>query len=598
MDNLDKNINKNYYNDYDSQDESDFSESSESLDFQKLSNSEESIGNSRDLGNISKKSEKDSTDIKTEKVQTEKLRIPIEIEDAFKHYFQVSEEEIHSEPSKELREALKPVKDEYSRIGLSEKGKKILEYAFSNEVLLNFILKNFSSEETVILELLSLCSVNNLDDLHKEIKEIGFLHGKFNPFQFFENIYKEGTPKPNSLLFDLLKPVQIAPNETLKLKDEAKEVLNYAIFHEELVSFLLTHFSEDEYVVSELITLGVENGLDYILEEMLSHPQIPKDQIELKVKIDKNLYNLSIVKLLRPNDWVQVITDFGRINEETLFLYLLNSKEDDFYELVDALEKNQVEQGVVENAKYFAETGLKVIARFSGIHDQEEVKLSYGENYQTYQEQQRTYGLNRFNQVMKVKNLLKDNPKMSLDEVFNALNGNAERREFEGITNIGGRYNRFLHLASRSIQSGNYDDQNPTNIYHIENGNAFTPKGVSWFHNYPVDNLDPLTGLGIDEDFNNLLNMQVDPENQDSIDGFKKMVAQFYWKGIQMMPTVRGSSQTMLELHQLLHWMHGLTPPNPSRKWVLPDCVALCIKQDVFVNEYYPLCWEADSKHT
>lgn len=85
--------------------------------------------------------------------------------------------------------------------------------------------------------------------------------------------------------------------------------------------------------------------------------------------------------------------------------------------------------------------------------------------------------------------------------------------------------------------------------------------------------------------------MKVDLQDPQSIKQFEGKVAEFYWKGVQLMPTVRGNSQTMLELHYMLYKINGLEPPTLSRYTVLPDCIALCSTLDEF-KERYDSCWD------
>ncbi|MBA3237796.1 MAG: hypothetical protein H0T62_05515 [Parachlamydiaceae bacterium] len=85
--------------------------------------------------------------------------------------------------------------------------------------------------------------------------------------------------------------------------------------------------------------------------------------------------------------------------------------------------------------------------------------------------------------------------------------------------------------------------------------------------------------------------MKVDSKNPESIKEFNHKVAEFYWKGIQLMPTERGNSQNMLELHYILYKLHDLVPPAISRNAILPDCIALCSTLEEFMK-LYNSCWD------
>lgn len=81
-------------------------------------------------------------------------------------------------------------------------------------------------------------------------------------------------------------------------------------------------------------------------------------------------------------------------------------------------------------------------------------------------------------------------------------------------------------------------------------------------------------------------------KSEKSFPELKRKIAYFYYLGIHAMYSFRGNSQNMLEMHKMCYLQHNIHVPPPNQKFVLPDCVALCLPFEEFYNNYYDKLWE------
>ncbi len=418
-----------------------------------------------------------------------------------------------------------------------------------------------------------------------------------------------------------------------KLPDK-ESVMNRAVREHDIniALFVLKH-EENEVdrsaVVQELIVKFVEGNLEDLLSNILTTTGHALSEIQISnfSKKAESQGNLSLLKFLNPTDWKEkAVSDFKNVQQEAkadkLMHYFLNSNISETQELVDLLkDKNLINEDLLQNFTSFTTSSGRLISRFPNPLEQEEVHEEYGSNYSNYVQQQQGYGNNRLKVVDRLITELKKDPSKSLESSYkqlitkvytNNLTTAAEgpwRRDPE-TTPILGRYSMFKKLVIEKFISKADDpnifktsnsvgisltlpQQEPFELTSFKTLMNHKQRGISFNHSDPIDEENPqwLEQLGISKDWEMLVKMKVDPQNPTSVNEFKTRVAEFYWKGVQLMPTERGNSQTMLELHYILYKINGLEPPALSRYAVLPDCIALCSTLEEF-QDRYDACWD------
>lgn len=374
---------------------------------------------------------------------------------------------------------------------------------------------------------------------------------------------------------------------------------DYVVYHQDVLDALVKLFANDKESLHRLMDITIEANFEPAVAHLLSSITLSTDEMKAHQITILERHNLSLLRVMFPNNWKEIAFDHYNVEKEELQKLLLNSKTSDFEEfLALAIEKKPSLAKTKVYFDRFIQEGLPLIARFSDpIHQQAvhhiykkkgDCDCIYEGDHTSYEEQQFTFGDNRYQKLAEAHQMLKDNPETSLDQVFRHFNP-TDRRTFSSQTSIEYRYGRFLHLANKSIEEGNCNPNNPTSLVWMNKSLPHHP--LHWVHTLQGEAEAKFLD-GMEKEFTALVNFPLNKEDPQSIQEFKSRLASFYWKGIQSMVTPRGNSQTMLELHQLLHLVHGLNPPVISRNWVLPDCVALSMDHDLFVNKYYNECWE------
>lgn len=397
----------------------------------------------------------------------------------------------------------------------------------------------------------------------------------------------------------------------------------------DIALFVVKH--EGNAVVEELIGKMVEGNLENLVNDILikTGQTLSEVQIANFCKKAELQGNLSLMKVLKPSDWKdQALLEFKSVPKEAktekLMHYFLNSNIKETDEFVGFIkENNLISEDLLKEFTKFTATSGRLISRFPNPLEQKEVHAEYGKNYIDYEKQQEGYGNNRLEVVNELITALKKDPAKSLESCYLKLITKAPIDNQVAVTNpwrngtsftpIMNRYSMFKKLANEKF-SNDYESKNVSldpaknsvNISYTSSiGESFKlttltahsgyEAALSFLHSEPTskDPVNPqwLDQLAISEDWNEIVNMTVDSGNQQSMRDFKNKVAEFYWKGVQLMPTDRGNSQTMLELHYTLYQLKGLEPPALSRYAILPDCVALCSTLEEF-QDRYDGCWD------
>lgn len=389
-----------------------------------------------------------------------------------------------------------------------------------------------------------------------------------------------------------------------------------------LVNLLIKH---DNTALQKLITKCVDGNLEGFLKDILTttgHSLTPNETTRFSHQVHEQ-GNLSFMKLLNPNwkeDAAKLFTSIpAEAKADKLTHYFLNSDIAEAKELASLLQQEgKISPDQFRRAIEFQDQGGRLIARFPSAVDQKAMHAQYGKNFANYEQQQLAYGNNRYGVVnqtlseVKAGKLSGNVP--SLESVYIKLRGGVQAEGVlwrDGIahTPIGKRYTPFKRFAIEKLQQGRSgemgevlrrNDNMAQITYQTARLTTFAPiamrTGVylAFYHTAPLGSeTDPrwLEQLGISEDWKELIQMRVDVNNPDSLKAFKEKTADFYWKGVQLMPTDSGNSQTMLELHYILYQLHDLKAPAPSRTAILPDCIALCSTPAEFRQRYLS-CWD------
>ncbi|MCE5318858.1 MAG: hypothetical protein LLG04_16040 [Parachlamydia sp.] len=395
-----------------------------------------------------------------------------------------------------------------------------------------------------------------------------------------------------------------------------------------------------EKLVHQCVSANLESFLGEILKEtgnsLTSLTWLTPDKMtEFSEKAYKN-GNLSLMKMLNPDAWQEKAVnlfekEFKELPNEKksdkLIQFFLNSDIADAKKFSTLLKGRGFDDQLNQAVDFMDKQG-RLIARFPNPLDQQEMHEKYCPRdpvtkekiYPNYEQQQVAYGNGRHKEVAKIVEGLKKDKSQSLESVYFKLKKPSENlrgADINSQTAIGGRYAMFKTLAFEKLAQGRDGATNDVKLmrgnevqvtFHTEDQKevkltAFKPlsKGgetnIAFYHTAPpaaTPGTPPpwLSQMGISEDWNEILQMNVDKNDAASMQKFTDKVAEFYWKGVQLMPTERGNSQTMLELHNVLYQYHGLTPPAASRNAVLPDCIALCSTLEEFKSERYATCWD------
>ena len=415
----------------------------------------------------------------------------------------------------------------------------------------------------------------------------------------------------------------VVPNLELKMERAIREESL------DLAMWLIEKSGEE--VLNRLVKTCIDTNLDHFLIKILNAKQycMSEQQRELYSTQAHAHGNLSLMKVLNAAAWKEsALSRFKEIPKDEvdskLVQYFLNSNIEDFRVFLDLLMDNQlINRDLRSHISVFANTGGRLIARFPDRKTQQTMYEEYGKSkgYANYEQQQVQYGTERSKVVSQLIEELRRDPSKSLESVYKQLNGNKPWRTLPCITPVERRYAPFKKNAFEKIKQGKTgrfphvsgsderlseaqisfpvkDGQSIklTSFGSMSNYSQYYPelRGLLIQHTKLLDSEnDPkwLEQLGISEDWQELVQMDVDMSDSGSVAEFKRKVAGFYWKGIQLMPTDRGNAQTMLELQNILYQLHGFQPPAPSRAVVLPDCIALCSTYDEFID-LYDSCWD------
>jgi hypothetical protein len=403
-------------------------------------------------------------------------------------------------------------------------------------------------------------------------------------------------------------------------------VINRTIEERSLTLAMLI-VKHDQNSLQTLINKCVDGNLEVFLNDIINATghTLTSEQISQISHQTHVQGNLSFMKALYPNSWKEnAAALFKMIPDEAksdkLTQYFLNSDIADVKEFSTLLRKQgSITEDQFRRASEFQDNGGRLIARFPSPADQKAMHAEYGQKFANYEQQQLAYGNKRFEVVNQTLAEIRGDKSKSLESVYIQLKGGKPSedpfwRDYGADTPIGERYAKFKSLAHEKLVQGR-DGQKPDVL--LRRGNetqitfttadkktveltSFGPAArtasphLSFFHTNPLGSQDDprwLDQLGISQDWKELITTTVDVKNPDSVKDFQNKVAAFYWKGVQLMPTDRGNSQTMLELHYILYRLHDLQPPAPSREALLPDCIALCSTMGEFVNRYSS-CWD------
>ncbi len=396
----------------------------------------------------------------------------------------------------------------------------------------------------------------------------------------------------------------------------------------DLANFAVSH--EGDTTIQKLIKKCIDGNLENFLDDILTvtGQKLSNEQVSHFSKQVHNQGNLSFMKALIPEGWKELASaEFKTIPEESkpdkLTQYFLNSNIKEVDEFTSFLiEKGLISNNQLDESTIFNGSAGRLIARFPSPSDQKEMHKEYGQKYNNYEQQQKGYGVTRLEIVNQAIREIKENLSKSLESIYLELNGEKPWRMGITSTPLLSRYAMFKKLAINKLTQSNKDlspnvtkdvSKNSVNIsINLSEGETFKlttlapmmgygEPSLSFRHSAPIFTKtdtgqvseDPhwLDQLGISKDWDTLVNLKVDIHNPESITEFKNKVAEFYWKGIQLMPTERGNSQTMLELHYIQYKLHDLIPPAASRNAILPDCVALCSTLEEFMK-LYNSCWD------
>lgn len=479
----------------------------------------------------------------------------------------------------------------------------------------NLFPSNEASRESIkiILEKLLkeiLSSNEELFNKRQLINVLGGLNGA---------MYAYDTDLATIFIQELQKFNETAPKKLkkfIKLEDivSSVDVEKYRdISH---IKVLVSVSDDPQARIYELLNAAIKANNESLVSAIIEEYELDisnKRETYLNKAFDQG--NLTLMRMLSPDQWKdRVIAEFETLVDDKTKVtdklqdFFLNSNLGDLKELTNQLgDRYPSTQVEIDQVLEYASTGGTLIARFPSPDEQHYALGTYGikSGFRTYRTQQFTYGARRFEKVSEVLQLLRENPDLSLSEVYQKLNGGKDWRDRDARTGMGEVYSRFVPLILPYFKAEEVSSEgfqvSSSGILHFTEGEEKenlvgfrrdSPNFIDWTHPDPKKGVHWLERIGISEDYTNLVNAKVDLDNPGEVNAYKKQLAEFYWKGVQLMPTMRGNSQTMLELHQMMLMLKGIQPSPPSREWVLPDCVALCKTKQEFIEKFYGQCWD------
>ena len=392
----------------------------------------------------------------------------------------------------------------------------------------------------------------------------------------------------------------LVPNEEGGKKTIRERLIEMAVTYRSLqmVDLLLAWSERPDEDLKAVILWSAQGNLDDFTLRLLERPpQAPLEFIQRLAKVAEDWGNLSLLAALK-RDWQQGIKESltrAPNLRERLLTYFLNSHTRFFSQLLEALlvdGRFSKHREMLKALQQFSFTGGCLIARFPEPRNQQEIVTHYGTKGISYESQQFDYAQRRYRIVLPLIDEIKRGaPKPSLKDIYRRLS-DCQWRDEDARTALVERYESFGRFAIPTLLTqGKEISCAGTRLTQLFPD--FSYRGIVMHHTDPKGPQEAwLDQLGLSKDFEQLLSQAVDRHDAKSLEAFQKGVATFYWKGCQLMPTTRGNSQTMLELHYLLYAVHGLQPPAIAKEVALPDCVALTTTLDAFVTTHYRTCFE------
>lgn len=294
-------------------------------------------------------------------------------------------------------------------------------------------------------------------------------------------------------------------------------------------------------------------------------------------------------------------------------------------ELKGALQPEQRDAGLkaLQKAQSFIDGPGKLIARFASSWHQNNMYSMYGKDrgFANYEEQQQKFAEGEYAKYQQVMKGVTTEGWSLLTTYKNLMKARGSEANFANwrlsvgadrpyTTEIGTHYARFRHIGNAMLQEAKEgsarvklanDPENSYEVRHtLKNGKEITIVTVQlsrldcageklrpqWIH--CDGSLIPEILPELSDVFDELKN----PKPTMSLEERKEKLCYFYWLGAQVVPTVRGNSQYMLEMHQMLGEINGIDIGPPAREWVLADCVALSMPYSEFRDHYYSKLFE------
>jgi hypothetical protein len=374
---------------------------------------------------------------------------------------------------------------------------------------------------------------------------------------------------------------------------------------------------EPNQVVQALI---MSNNIPFAEEfKRLNSIDVSDDANLLKIAIERGTLSMEILFL--GGDLDKIASRYTQFDPEklrfTLIRNFLNSKIQDVDLLISALKKQDLtpeQRAAVDEAEKYIHTGGKHIARFASKDYQVSMMDLYGKGkqYKSYVDQQYTYGNNRAQLSQRVlEGIRKEN--WDIMRVISELTGFSETQPNPEIskwrnynlksdqvsTPVVERYGYFRNVINSmdiELKKGKvntFHGPDYTITHTLPNGKnvALTQSqsrveaGVQNY--YWVHTKDIMPGLQEMERLLTILkNYKSDSVSESMPEDLRDTIIQFYWLGVQIMPTTRNFSQTMLDLHAIVHTLTGYDSAPPSIEYGLADCVALSTTYEKFKALY------------
>lgn len=324
-----------------------------------------------------------------------------------------------------------------------------------------------------------------------------------------------------------------------------------------------------------------------------------------------------------------------------LFEIFLNSNSTHVLSLISLMEERLRDFGgkekisVLNEMKDFIQTRGALFARPPRLVNQQRMHKIYGSAYPNYTAQQMGFAEKRYENYLRVLQGLKSE-KWSLEKVYRELatGRNLEKsselrmdtwNDYAGTIVEGGElsdhYRPFEKIMMNTVKIHLNDPQHrgvdtfaalDQATYQISNatGNTQT-NGVLLLLCRPeatimgVSSYDTITWshpqrealknnfADLSKQFEKIINMPSEIGKEESSQELKDAIIRFYWSAVQTMPTFRGNSQYVLELHHMLYEYHGFSTGPVSQEFVFPDCVALSMTFEEFKDKYYDRLFES-----